>query len=246
MRILTINAEDWYNGYISTQDRDWERFEYRVEKGLLPMLDELDRRQIRAVVFCTGWLADHHPEIIRETVRRGHEIGCNGYWHTEPNTMSREEFAEDARKAKEALERVVGRQVVAFRAPGFALEGIEGWFFEVLKELDFMTDYSLYGNEPKEIAAGGGVIMEYPVSLYKGRLPFIGGGYFRLLPYWLIKRAMRDMPYVMTYFHPRDFDTEQPRWKGLSMKEHFLGYVGLKGAYRKWKRLLDEFYKISY
>ena len=160
--------------------------------------------------------------------------------------MTREEFAEDTRKAKEALERVVGRQVVAFRAPGFAVEGIEGWFFEVLKELGFMTDYSLYGNEPKEIAAGGGVILEYPVSLYKGRLPFIGGGYFRLLPYWFIKRAMRDMPYVMTYFHPRDFDTEQPRWKGLSMKEHFLGYVGLKGAYRKWKRLLDEFYKISY
>ena len=67
MRILTINAEDWYNGYISPQDRDWGRFEYRVEKWLIPMLDELDRRKIKAVVFCTGWLADHHPDIIRET-----------------------------------------------------------------------------------------------------------------------------------------------------------------------------------
>ena len=33
MKILTINAEDWYNGYISPQDRDWGRFEHRVENG---------------------------------------------------------------------------------------------------------------------------------------------------------------------------------------------------------------------
>ena len=245
MRILTINAEDWYNGYISPQDRDWGRFEYRVDKWLIPMLDELDRRKIKAVVFCTGWLADNHPEIIRETARRGHEIGCNGYWHIEPNTMTREEFEDDTRKAKEALEKVTGKQVLAFRAPGFAVEGTEEWFFEVLKKQGFITDYSLYGNEPKEIAVGDGVIMEYPVSLYKGRLPFIGGGYFRLLPYWLIKRAMRDMPYVMMYFHPRDFDTDQPRWEGLSMKERFIGYVGLKGAYGKWVRLLGDIVNVN-
>ena len=47
------------------------------------------------------------------------------------------------------------------------------------------------------------------------------------------------MPYVMMYFHPRDFDTDQPRWEGLSMKERFIGYVGLKGAYGKWVRLLE-------
>ena len=159
--------------------------------------------------------------------------------------MTREEFEEDTRKAKEALEKVTGKQVLAFRAPGFAVEGTEEWFFEVLKELDFITDYSLYGNEPKEGAAGDGVIMEYPVSLFKGRLPFIGGGYFRLLPYWFIKRAMRDMPYVMMYFHPRDFDKDQPRWEGLSMKERFIGYVGLKGAYGKWVRLLGDIVNVN-
>ena len=132
MRILTINAEDWYNGYISPQDRDWGRFEYRVEKWLIPMLDELDKRKIRAVVFCTGWLADNHPEIIRETARRGHEIGCNGYWHIEPNTMTRE-----------------------------------------------------------------------------------------------------------------DFDKDQPRWEGLTVKDRFLGNVGLKGAYEKWVRVLGDMVNVN-
>ena len=101
MRILTINAEDWYNGYISPQDRDWGRFEYRVDKWLIPMLDELDRRKIRAVVFCTGWLADHHPEIIRETARRGHEIGCNGYWHIEPNCMAQTRHYTNSRTIRQ-------------------------------------------------------------------------------------------------------------------------------------------------
>ena len=47
------------------------------------------------------------------------------------------------------------------------------------------------------------------------------------------------MPYVMMYFHPRDFDKNQPRWEGLTAKDRFLGYVGLKGAYGKWVRLLE-------
>ncbi len=47
--------------------------------------------------------------------------------------------------------------------------------------------------------------------------------------------------YMMTYFHTRDFDTEQPMVKGLPLRRKFKSYVGIKGAWKKWNHLLDDF-----
>lgn len=59
--------------------------------------------------------------------------------------------------------------------------------------------------------------------------------FFRLFPYWLIRHWAKDVNYMMTYFHPRDFDTGQP------VVRRFKSYVGIKGAFRKFQRLLDNF-----
>lgn len=234
MNILSINAEDWYNGFVPAEDMDWDRFEYRVDKLLLPMLDELDKYGIKAVIFCTGWLAEKHSEIVLEITSRGHIIGCNGYWHIEPLAMSVDEFREDTRKAKVILEEVSGQKVKAYRAANFSLDEER---LKVLVELGFLVDSSMEGDKPYSI----GEIIEYPIAKYKGKVPFSGGGFFRLMPYWVIRKAMKEMPYVMTYFHPRDFDSEQPQWPGLSAKDRFLTTVGVSGAFKKWQKMLHDF-----
>ena len=237
MNILTFNPEDWYNGNVNPQDTNWERFEYRVDKMILPVLDVLDMRGVKATFFCMGWLAENHPEIVKEIANRGHQIGCNSYMHAEPNTLSRELFLEDLKRSKEILEMVSGKPVEAYRAPNFATEGIESWYFEVRGELGFKYDSSLFCDKPYMING----IKEFPVNRYKEKIPYSGGGYFRLMPYSLIKRWMKKSHYVMTYFHPRDFDKEQPRWEGLSAKGQFLNYVGLDGAYDKWLKMMNDF-----
>ena len=68
-----------------------------------------------------------------------------------------------------------------------------------------------------------------------------GGGYFRLFPYWLLKKLFTDSEYVMTYFHPRDFDADQPMIPNLSIPRRFKSYVGLKGAEAKLLKLLNDF-----
>ena len=45
----------------------------------------------------------------------------------------------------------------------------------------------------------------------------------------------------MTYFHPRDFDPEQPVIKTLPRVRRFKSYVGLKTAFPKFQRLLTDF-----
>ena len=46
---------------------------------------------------------------------------------------------------------------------------------------------------------------------------------------------------MMTYFHTRDFDTKQPMVQGLPLRRKFKSYVGIKGAWKKWNHLLDDF-----
>lgn len=237
MNILTFNPEDWYNGNISPKDTNWERFEYRVDKMVLPILDFLDQKKVKATFFCMGWLADNHPELVREIANRGHQIGCNSYMHAEPNTLTKEQFYDDVKRSREILEKVSGKSVEAYRAPSFATLGIEEWYFDVLKDLGFKYDCSIYGAKPTVING----IKEFPVCKYKGKIPYSGGGYFRLMPYRLIKSLMRNNDYVMTYFHPRDFDKEQPRWEGLSTKDRFLSYAGLDSAYDKWMKMMNDF-----
>lgn len=241
MNILTINAEDWYTGIINPSDKDWARFEYRVEKMLWPILDEVDKRGLRAIVFCMGWMGEHHPEMIKEVVRRGHRIGCNGYWHDEPRTMTRDNFVQDAKKAKYILEETSGQRVSAYRAPNFAIDGICDWYYEALAECGFTQDFSAFAQNIYEIKTPKGSVQEWPVSKYKQILPFSGGGYFRLLPYTLIKHCMNKSSYVMTYFHPRDFDIDQPHWDGLSIKDKFLNYIGVRNAFKKLVKMLNDF-----
>ena len=47
--------------------------------------------------------------------------------------------------------------------------------------------------------------------------------------------------YVMTYFHPRDFDYQQPVMDKLSLFRRFKSYYGLKGALQKLSSIIEDF-----
>ena len=61
------------------------------------------------------------------------------------------------------------------------------------------------------------------------------------MPYPLINRWAKNKPYLMTYFHPRDFDIGQPVIKSLPLMRKFKSYVGIKGAFKKFERLLNDY-----
>lgn len=52
---------------------------------------------------------------------------------------------------------------------------------------------------------------------------------------------MKNTNYVMSYFHPRDFDYEQPVLKDLSMLRRFKSYYGLKESIYKLEKLIKDF-----
>ena len=77
-------------------------------------------------------------------------------------------------------------------------------------------------------------------SILGKKVIYSGGGYFRLAPGFLLQKWFRDDEYVMTYFHPRDFDPDQPMIPGLSAVRKFKSYVVIRGARDKLRRILQD------
>jgi hypothetical protein len=171
--------------------------------------------------------------------------------------QSRQEFRDELRRSRDSLEQVVGKRVRAFRAPGFSLVERCSWAFDILVAEGFEVDCSIFpakrahggfpdfgSARPLRIRTASGDLKEFPMNtavLAGQRLVFSGGGYFRLLPMPVLRQLWRRSDYTMTYFHPRDFEPDQPYLPGLGPLRRFKSYYGLRGAEAKLRAILREF-----
>ena len=132
------------------------------------------------------------------------------------------------------------------------------WAIDCLIDMGFEYDCSVFpsyhdcGGMPNFGTAepvllkttSGKMIKEFPINIHKflgKNFVFSGGGFFRFFPYWVIRKWGRKADYMMSYFHPRDFDTGQPVVQSLPLKRKFKSYVGIKGNFRKWQRFISDF-----
>lgn len=255
MNVLTFDVEDWYCNCVWT-DMDWEKYEYRLQPWMDKILEELEKRQVTATFFCLGWVADHHPELIRKIHSMGHHIGCHSYQHGLLKGLSRDSFVEETKRAKHLLEDAIGVEVDAYRAPAWSVGRENVWVLEELARMGFKYDSSIFPSthsfggfpdfgkdEPVLCRVGDHSIREFPVSvrsLFSRRFVFSGGGYFRFFPFPLVKRWISQKNYNLCYFHTQDFDAEQPVVRELPLERRFKTYYGISGAFAKFRRFLDE------
>ena len=258
MNILTFDIEEWFNFDNITRDYHWENSPSRIDEGMERILTELEKRGQKATCFCMGWIAEKHPHIIRSIHSQGHHIGCHSYKHELATCLDKQSFKQDTEKAKKMIEDLIGEKIDAFRAPGFSITDNNTWALDILSELGFKYDCSLfpaahdyggyknYGKAEPTILqlANGYQLKEFPINihcLFWKKIVFSGGGFFRLFPYPLIHRWAKQSPYMMTYFHPQDFDPDIPMIETLPLMRKFKSYVGLKHSFGKFQRLLDDF-----
>ncbi len=81
------------------------------------LLDLLDRQRLKAAFFVTGQNAEQYPGLVRETLRRGHDVGNHSTRH-DPLLMlrSRARLADEIARTQELL-APFGIRPVAFRPP---------------------------------------------------------------------------------------------------------------------------------
>ena len=260
MNILTFDVEDWFHVLDNPETKDekqWLQLESRIHQNMDKIFALLEKNNQKATFFSIGWVARKYPEILKKIDNLGYEIASHSDMHQLAYEFNREEFRQDLERSVKSIEDVIGKKVRAYRAPGFSLMHQNKWVFEELIKNGIEMDCSVFpvkrahgGFEefgyakPAYIEVDGARIKEFPVNLYPvlgKNIIFSGGGYFRLIPYPLMKHFMKNSNYVMTYLHPRDFDAGQPMIEGLSAFRRFKSYVGLKGSSNKLDRLIEDF-----
>jgi len=260
MMILTIDLEDWFHILAHEQTASplhWEKFESRVEANTDRLLNQLSRFNQPATFFCLGWIAKKYPLLIKKISTAGYEIACHSMNHQLVFEQSPEQFRKDLVESIDILQQITGKKVLSYRAPGFSVSEKTKWIFEILAESGIENDCSIFPAErnhggyknfsstkPCLISINGIQLREFPINpttIAGKKIIYSGGGYFRLFPYSIIRQLMRKSDYVMTYFHPRDFDPGQPMIDSLPLKRKFMSYMGLKNAGIKFEKLLGEF-----
>jgi polysaccharide deacetylase family protein (PEP-CTERM system associated) len=260
MNILTFDIEDWFHildNASTKSEQEWGNYEVRIHKNVDRILDFLQKNNQSATFFSLGWIAEKYPEVIRKISACGYEIGCHSYGHQLVYEQNKVEFRNDTIRAIKTIEDVIGKKVISYRAPGFSITKNEIWALEELINLGIEIDCSIFPTwrghggfpefspaQPSVIKINGKQLKELPINTYNifgMAMVFSGGGYFRLFPYSLIKKYTLQSKYVMTYFHPRDFDAQQPMIKGLSLFRKFKSYYGLAHTMEKLQHWINDF-----
>lgn len=72
------------------------------------LLEVLAAHGARATFFVLGSGVQAHPDVVREVVAGGHEIGNHGWLDRPAGRLSRADLAEDLARTSSAIERVTG------------------------------------------------------------------------------------------------------------------------------------------
>ena len=260
---LTIDVEDYFHVSVFEnviKFEDWGNYENRLVANTKRLLQILSSDgEIKGTFFVLGWVAEKYPEIVKEISANGHEIACHSYRHRLVYNLSPDEFRKDTLKAKIILEDICGRKVVGYRAPSYSITNKSIWALEILAELGFEYDSSIFPVFHDRYGISGAPrfkyklpennLVEYPIAtstILGLSVPISGGGYFRLFPYWFTRMALRKInikekqPFVF-YIHPWEIDPEQPRINGVSSFSRFRQYNNLKKTANRFTKLLKDF-----
>jgi len=235
---------------------DTKRENEEIEKNMEAVFRLLSECRVRATFFFLGRVARDLPHLVKQAAGLGHEIGSHSFEHRRVFGLNRQEFKEKLRASKEFLESLTGRPVYGFRAPDFSITKDSLWALDVLKELGFAYDSSIYpiglhdvygiASSPRSIHRLPNGLVEFPLPTFQflgRRLPFGGGGYFRLYPLFVTHRALlaengNKRP-AMFYIHPYEVGPVIPKIAELSGYRKFRHYYNCGTGYARLKKLLS-------
>ena len=253
VNVLSFDLEDWFHVLDIPEVKGidhWSEYEPKIETITKEILNILQTKNTKATFFVLGWVAEQYPDLIKIIHESGHEIGCHGYAHQLITTLDQKEFSKDLLKARDIIGNIIGCKPVSYRGPGFSITADNEWALESIAECGFKYDSTIYPGKHGhgghqnftsapvtiEFTKSNKSLKEFPVSVtrvFGKKMCFSGGGYLRLLPYFIIKNKMMGFNMqkspVMVYLHPRDFDPETPRLK-MSAYRTFKCYINLKNT----------------
>jgi polysaccharide deacetylase family protein (PEP-CTERM system associated) len=253
--IFTVDVEDWSQSVLDRNNPVTER----VLRSTHQVMDVLSENNTKATFFTLGNVAEKFPELIQRMVKEGHEVASHGYSHQNIYSMSPTQMREEISKSVKILEDAGGEKVIGFRAPNFSIrEHLFRPFCEALQESGIRYDSSLF---PMKVLKYG-IEKKYDLSVFEEhdidefylsyikmgqyKLPYFGGGYFRLSPYAMTRSLIKSLPEsAVFYMHPYEVDHEElefikENYGKLPFKWRVTQFVGRKGISDKLRRLTTD------
>jgi polysaccharide deacetylase family protein (PEP-CTERM system associated) len=239
----------------------WPTREYRVEANTEVILGLCAEKNVRGTFFILGWVAEKSPQLVKRIAAGGHEIACHGLSHQLIYKQTQAVFREETLRSKHFLEDVSGKPVTGYRAASFSITRESLWALDVLIDAGFEYDSSVFpihhdrygipGASPapgRIVAPSKRSLVEFPMSAAKFfgvQVPVSGGGYFRILPYWVTRAGLKQIneeagrPFTF-YLHPWEVDPGQPRVKVKALSR-FRHYTNLHRCEARLRRVLGDF-----
>jgi polysaccharide deacetylase family protein (PEP-CTERM system associated) len=229
-----------------------------IRRNTHAILDLMDETEVKGTFFILGRIALDMPTLVADVASRGHEVGCHSHEHLRLFGMPPERVRHAVIQAKSCLEDAAGAAVIGFRAPDFSITADSLWVLDILREAGFLYDSSVVPTGVHDVYGVASALptihrlenglVEFPPTTFKigyTRVPFGGGGYFRLYPYRvtqaLLSRANRRGEPIMHYIHPYEVGPLIPRVDGLPRSRRFRHYHRCGSLHGRTRRMLRDF-----
>jgi len=229
-----------------------------IEINTIEILDVLAEFKQKATFFILARIARDMPLLVKKIAGAGHEIACHSFYHRRLFDFTQSETKIFLREAKSLLEDVSGNRVYGFRAPDFSIRSSNIYVLDLLRELSFTYDSSIvptglhdvyginnFSTTPAILPNG---LIEIPlttVKIFNQNIPFGGGGYLRIYPFWVTKtffwaKNRKNTPCTV-YLHPYEMGKVIRKIDGIDMLRRFRTYAGITSVKEKLRFLLRHF-----
>ena len=217
--VLSMDIEDWY--HLDYFDSSQCNKNYSLLDGVNIYCEILQKHKIPSSFFVLGEIAKSISSTLNKIVSSGNDIGSHSWNHTRPMTISTTEFYHDIEKSKKDLENIIGSEIEGFRAPCFSIDRArlnqvkKAGFSYDSSRIDFSTHplYETINMKGYELLMSNiyklDDFFEFQLStnsVYGKNIPISGGGYLRLLPWFVTKKLIdsylnKSKLYTL-YIHP--------------------------------------------
>ncbi|HVY11622.1 MAG TPA: polysaccharide deacetylase family protein [Mycobacteriales bacterium] len=92
-------------------------------EGTIAVLDELDRLGWHATFFVVGTQVERYPDVVAETLRRGHGVELHGYDHRYSIARTPWGIADDLKRGRDTVGEATGRAPTWWRPPYGVMSG---------------------------------------------------------------------------------------------------------------------------
>jgi len=222
---FTVDVEDWYQSSVDFNAPISER----VVRNCDRVLALLEQNGVKATFFVQGKVAQRFPGLVRAFLQQGHEVQSHGHSHRPLSAMDRDGLRQELEFARKSVEDAAGVKMTMFRAQDFSIVRDNLWALELVAAAGFKVDSSIFPMRTRSYGIAGwpvgpsrgrlqsgAVLLEVPVAVLRCgavSLPVAGGGYFRLLPWALLRWALASITAggrpAIVYCHPYEFAPEE-------------------------------------